>query len=253
MGISNFKKSGLPTLPGKVKPYVMAHRGNQVQCPENTLAAFKRAISDGADIIETDLHLTRDGAFVCIHDATLDRTTNGTGPVAEKNLHQIRQLSASNHFSRFLHERIPTLEETAAIIPPDVALALELKTDAFLDEAVCQKLVDILNKSGLTARTLVISFSLPRITAVKKVAPEIHTGWITLSRLIPAKGPEVLGPYWRLLLSNPFYVVIAHLRKQAVCPLDNRPDSRLWLYRLLGCDAVITDDPEKTIQKLGRR
>ena len=70
------------TLPGRRKPYVMAHRGNRVACPENTLAAFRRALADGADILETDLHVAADGQFVCIHDGTLDRTTNGRGLVA---------------------------------------------------------------------------------------------------------------------------------------------------------------------------
>ena len=65
-------------IAGKPKPYVMAHRGNRVACPENTLAAFQRALDEGADILETDLHVTADDVFVCIHDATLDRTTNGS-------------------------------------------------------------------------------------------------------------------------------------------------------------------------------
>jgi glycerophosphoryl diester phosphodiesterase len=61
----------------------MAHRGNRVLCPENTLAAFRQALADGADILETDLHLTADKEFVCIHDATVDRTTNGSGAVVQ--------------------------------------------------------------------------------------------------------------------------------------------------------------------------
>ena len=58
------------TLPGRTKPYVMAHRGNRVLCPENTLASFSKAFEEGADILETDLHLSADGVFMCIHDAT---------------------------------------------------------------------------------------------------------------------------------------------------------------------------------------
>ncbi len=70
-------------IPGKTKPYIMAHRGNRTACPENTLAAFRRAITDGADILETDLHLSADQVFVCIHDPTVDRTTDGSGAVAK--------------------------------------------------------------------------------------------------------------------------------------------------------------------------
>ena len=89
--------SALPTLaiPGKPKPYLLAHRGNRVRCPENTLAAFRQALADGADALETDLHLTADGVFVCIHDALVDRTTDGRGPVAGMTLAELRTLSAS--------------------------------------------------------------------------------------------------------------------------------------------------------------
>jgi glycerophosphoryl diester phosphodiesterase len=72
-------------LPGRRKPYVMAHRGNRVACPENTLAAFRRALADGADTLETDLHVTADG-FVCIHDVTLDRTRTDAGPAERSPL-----------------------------------------------------------------------------------------------------------------------------------------------------------------------
>ncbi|KPK88598.1 MAG: hypothetical protein AMJ88_18715, partial [Anaerolineae bacterium SM23_ 63] len=82
-------------LPGKPKPYVMAHRGNRVACPENTLAAFQRALDDGADILETDLRLSSEGVFVCIHDAKVDRTTNGSGAVSEMTLREIKTLSAA--------------------------------------------------------------------------------------------------------------------------------------------------------------
>ena len=96
-------------IPNRPKPYLMAHRGNRVACPENTLAAFRRALVDGADILETDLHLTADGVFVCIHDATVDRTTDGHGPVAEMTLAQVKSLSASYGRPEFQGEQVPTL------------------------------------------------------------------------------------------------------------------------------------------------
>ena len=77
--VASLTSPTLDALAHKVKPYVMAHRGNRVACPENTLASFRRALADGADLLETDLHLSSDGRLVCIHDATVDRTTNGKG------------------------------------------------------------------------------------------------------------------------------------------------------------------------------
>lgn len=240
-------------IPGRPKPYLMAHRGNRVACPENTLAAFRRALSDGADIIETDLHLTADGVFVCIHDPTVDRTTSGRGTVADMTLAQIKALSAGYGQPEFADERIPTLAELAYLLPDDIALALELKTDRFLARETCRRLVTELDQAGVRTRTSVLSFALPRVEAVRAVAPDIPTGWITLSHAWPKAGVQLLGPLWPLLVLNPLYVRLAHRRGQLVAPLDPVPDSRLWYYRLLACDAVLSDNPAATARALGRR
>ncbi len=244
----------LPTLaiPGKPKPYLLAHRGNRVRCPENTLAAFRQALADGADALETDLHLTADGVFVCIHDATVDRTTDGRGPVAGMTLAELKTLSASYGWPAFQAERVPTLAELAAILPADMALALELKTDRFLEPAICRRLVDELRAAGVLARTVILSFSLARVQAVQAAAPDLPIGWITLSRAWPVRGVQLLGPLWPLLLLNPLYAWLAHRRGQLVAPLDPTPDRRLWLYKLLRCDAILSDDPASTLAALHR-
>ena len=239
-------------VPGRTEPYLMAHRGNRVSCPENTLAAFRRAIEEGADILETDLHLTADGAFVCIHDATVDRTTDGSGEVAGKTLGEIKGLSAAYGRAEFSAERVPTLAELASLLPADVALALELKSDRFLEPQVCQDLVTELDRTGIRNRTVVLSFSMARIQAVRAIEPDIAIGWITVSAPWPRRGVQMLGPFWPLLLLNPLYVRIAHAQGQVVCPLDPLPDKRLRLYRWLGCDAVLSDDPGATAGALGR-
>lgn len=244
-----------PTLaiPGKAKPYLLAHRGNRVRCPENTLAAFRQALADGADALETDLHVTADGAFVCIHDATVDRTTNGHGPVAGLTLAELQSLSASYGRPEFQDERVPTLAELAALLPADVALALELKSDRFLEPPVAQRLVDELSVAGVRNRAVILSFSLARVQTVQTIAPDLPTGWITLSRAWPISRVQLLGPLWPLLLLNPLYPWLAHRRGQLVAPLDPTPDRRLWLYKLLRCDAVLSDDPASTRAALDRR
>lgn len=240
------------TLPGKIRPYLIAHRGNRVLCPENTLVAFRQALTDGADILETDLHLTADNEFVCIHDATVDRTTNGSGIVAHMTLAQIKKLSAAYHLAGFEDERIPSLSEVTAILPGDVALALELKTSRFLEPDVCLKLVTEINQAGVRARTILLSFHLEYLRAVQAVAADIPIGWITISHFWPLANAQLLGPFWPLLILNPFYIFVAHRRGQLVCPLDPNPDSRLWLYRRLGCDAILSDNPAATCLALKR-
>jgi glycerophosphoryl diester phosphodiesterase len=239
-------------LPDKTKPYLMAHRGNKAHCPENTLASFRRALAEGADIIETDLHLSADGVFMCIHDATLERTTNGSGAVAEKTLAELKTLSASCGQPEYASERIPTLAELCALLPPDVALALELKSDRFLETAVGRQLAQELEAAGVSERTVILSFSLARLQAVQAAAPHLPAGWITIQRVVPLGGVQLLGPLWLLLAVNPLYVWLAHRRGQLVCPLDPAPDKRLWWYKLLGCDAVLSDDPGATRRALGQ-
>lgn len=240
------------SLPGRSKPYVMAHRGNRVLCPENTLAAFQKAFDEGADILETDLHLSADGEFMCIHDKTVDRTTDGSGAVSEKTLAELKKLSAFNGFEDYRDQRIPTLKETAGMLPADVGIALELKTDRFLELEVCRKLVNELVEYGIFNRTIILSFSLSRMETVKAVEPSIPMGWITMARFRPDPIPEVLGPFWPALFLNPFFAARAHKRGQLVCPLDPTPDSRLWYYKFLKCDALVTDDPGATLKELRR-
>ena len=239
-------------LPGRRKPYVIAHRGNRVACPENTLASFRRALEDGADLLETDLWLSSDGVFVCIHDATLERTTDGSGPVEARTLAELKTLSASCGRAEHAAERVPTLAEVAALLPPDRGLALELKSDRFLDPETGRRLAAELASLGVLGRSVVLSLSRARLEATRRGAPELPSGWITLKEARPLPGTELLGPFWPLLLANPLYVALAHRRGQAVAPLDPKPDSRLLLYRLLRCDAVLTDDPATTVRKLGR-
>jgi len=240
------------SLPGRSKPYVMAHRGNRVLCPENTLASFRKAIEEGADILETDLHLNLDGTFMCIHDATVDRTTNGSGPVASKTLAELKELSASNGFPQYTSERIPTLAEVASLLPAGVGLALELKTDRFLEPETCRRLVDEIRHYGIADRVIMLSFSLPRLQSVKAVDESIPMGWITMAKLSPHPLPEVLGPFWPAVFLNPTFVTRAHKRGQLVCPLDPTPDGRLWYYKLLHCDTVVTDNPGATLARLKR-
>ncbi|MER2600343.1 MAG: glycerophosphodiester phosphodiesterase family protein [Caldilineales bacterium] len=244
----------IPTLelPGKAKPYVLAHRGNRVRCPENTLPAFRQALADGADALETDLHLSADGVLMCIHDATVDRTTDGHGAVADMTLAELRGLSAAYGRSEFAAARIPTLAEVAALLPEDVALALELKSDRFLEPAVARQLVDELAAAGVRNRTVVLSFSAARVQAVQAAAPDLPIGLISMGRLWPARGMQLHGLFWPWLLLNPFYAALVRRRGELFAPLDPAPDRRVGWYRRMGCDVILTDDPAATRRALGR-
>lgn len=107
---------------------IVAHRGSSSDRPECTLASIRRAIEAGATAVEVDVRRTKDGQLVILHDATLDRTTNGNGPLSEKTLAEVRELDAGSWFdSKYAGERVPTLSEVMKTCRADIDVLLDLK------------------------------------------------------------------------------------------------------------------------------
>jgi glycerophosphoryl diester phosphodiesterase len=221
-------------------------------CPENTLAAFRQGVADGADIIETDIRVSSDGVFVCIHDETVTRTTGAPGRVREMSLLGLKQLSASGGREGFEEERIPTLQEFCEVIPHEVHLATELKSDEFRRDDVCRRFAAELDRFGVRGRTMVLSFDRLKLEAFRRAAPEVETGFLTVARPCPCNSFRLQGPFWPILMVNPLYVMWAHRRGQLVCPLDPTPDKLLWLYLRMGCDAILSNDARATRRELDR-
>lgn len=147
--------------------FVAAHRGWSALYPENTMLAFRKAIEIGVDQIETDIHMTADGELVCIHDATVDRTTNGTGKVCEKTLAELRSLDAGiKKGAEFAGERIPTFIEFMELVKdhPTLTLDLELKVyptagrEAIAFE-ICDRVLKIVDEYGFSDRVVINTFS----------------------------------------------------------------------------------------------
>ena len=132
-----------------------AHRGASDTHPENTLAAFREAIRLGAQMIEFDVALSKDGQLILMHDATVDRTTNGKGPVSELMLAELKKLDAGSwKGGQFKNERTPTLDEALAIMPDNMWLNVHLKGGAQLAEKVTERIVasERLNQAFLACR-----------------------------------------------------------------------------------------------------
>ena len=160
------------------KPWVIAHRGASGHAPENTMAAFQRAVELGVGFIETDIHLTRDAHFVAIHDATLDRTTNGRGSVHEHSLAELRKLDAGKWFDReFMGQQIPTLDEILAFSRKhDVIFYLEVKYDA--SWGMHHSLIAALQAPEYAGRTIVISFDQATLAALRRVDASVMMGFL---------------------------------------------------------------------------
>ncbi|MEK6570557.1 MAG: glycerophosphodiester phosphodiesterase family protein [Bacteroidota bacterium] len=138
---------------------VVAHRGCSGRAPENTVAAFEMALEFGADMIECDVRLTKDDEVVVFHDRTLNRTTDGGGPVEERTLEDLKKLDAGSWFSRrFSGERIPTLNEVLCLLEGRAFLNIELKADSrkrrshvLLEERVLQAVKSTKRNDGFSS------------------------------------------------------------------------------------------------------
>lgn len=147
------------------KVVVTSHRGAGSLEPENTLRAMQRAIALGVDQIETDVQLTRDGHLVLIHDPTVDRTTNGTGKVAELTFTEILQLDAG------FGERVPTLEETLALTRGKVVLQIEFK-----GPGTALPVVHAVEAADVVDQVVITSFKHQWLIEARTLNPKLHTG-----------------------------------------------------------------------------
>lgn len=159
---------------------VVGHRGAPDRAPENTLASFEAAIAIGVDAIELDVHLSRDGHLVIIHDQNLARTTNGRGLVHEHSLAELKALDAGSWFGpSFARERIPTFEEILVRIGPRVPLQVEIKGAT---DGVTEATIAALRAHGLLDTSMITSFHLDRLPLVRALAPSVQIGALVWGR-----------------------------------------------------------------------
>jgi glycerophosphoryl diester phosphodiesterase len=230
--------------------FVWAHRGASRIAPENTLAAFRAAEAAGADGIELDVHLSRDGVPVVIHDDTLDRTTDGHGPVRKARWSELRRLDAGKWFSAdFSAERLPSLEEVLSWAAGRLRLNLEIK-DTLAGRAVLELLSDFPR-----ARILVSSFDHRLLEDLHMGVPDLPLAFLVDSRFwrralsrAAACGAEALNPRYDRV-SRP---MITSCRSRGVAVYPWTVDEAETLVHLcrLGVDGVFTNDPESVVRSL---
>ena len=163
-------------------PLIIAHRGDSAHRPENTLASFASAIELGAEFVEFDVHVSRDGHVMVIHDARVDRTTDGRGVVSEQTLAELRQLSAG-YGERFgdvyKGERIPTLAEALGLLRGRARAMIEIKPEAVTADGeggVEALTVAEVRKAGMEKDSAIISFSRTALRRCRGLGPEIVRG-----------------------------------------------------------------------------
>ncbi|MGI5817179.1 MAG: glycerophosphodiester phosphodiesterase [Armatimonadota bacterium] len=163
----------------RLSPLICAHRGRSGVFPENTMAAFEAAVEVGADFMELDVRATVDGEIVCIHDATVDRTTDGSGEVAQMTLAEVQALDAGRWIgAAHAGEGVPLLREVLEVIAPRVVVDIEIK-----QRGIAEQVAGIVREAGALRRASVISFDREDIRVAKSTEPALACGLIT-------SGPE---------------------------------------------------------------
>lgn len=155
--------------------WAIAHRGASDEAPENTLVAFQRALEQGADALECDVHLSADGEVVVIHDDTVDRTTDGTGAVAGMTLEELHQLDAGSWKGpQFAGQRIPTLQEIIELLGETIPLFIEFKGSS---PELPQKVADLLRETQMQDRAWLFAAHHPTLKQLRRLSPESNIRW----------------------------------------------------------------------------
>lgn len=260
--------------PDRSWPINLAHRGASARAPENTLEAFRLAMEGGAGGLELDLHVTRDGEVVVIHDATVDRTTDGSGPVADMSLEELRRLDAGYRFSpnegqtfpyRGRGVRIPTLAEVYEEFPGVLVNADIKEARPGAEETVFRAIL----RAAAEERTLIASTDHAVIRRFRRVSggriptaasrPEIAAFYASSRlRLEALMRPvydalQVPVEHRGIRLVTPRFVAAAHSRgaRVDVWTINDAVEMRRLLD--LGVDAVMTDRPEALADLLDER
>ena len=229
---------------------VIAHRGASGTAPENTLPAFRRAEELGADMIELDVQLTRDGHPVVIHDRTLDRTTSGRGAVRRRTLKEISGLDAGAWFGRaFADTRVPTLDQVFAT----VAIPINVELKAAGDDRLERRVLDTVTRAGALERVIFSSFdaaSLARLRALSGDA-DLAVLWAgrSVARAIALAG-RVGARSLHLRTSRGVTSAIAagHAAGLAVRVWTVNAPAEFARLTDAGADGVFTDYPERFLQ-----
>lgn len=238
---------------------VIAHRGASAYHPENTMSAFRRAYEMGAEMIELDILLSKDGIPVAIHDETLERTTNGKGKVAELTLKELKELDAGSWFDdHHIGERIPTLEEVLEFAKGKIALNIEIKTEAVTDHVhngIEEKTLQLVKKHEMEGHVLFSSFDYRAISHLRELDVDISTALLYEKSLSDHRSPTELVSMYGANAFNCSY--LKYSKKWAeeakignfpvfVYTVNNKRLMRKMIRR--GASGIFSDKPDVLIQ-----
>ena len=160
---------------------IIAHRGANLFAPQNTLPAFKKAIELGADGLETDVHLTKDGQAVICHNYSIDATSNGFGKITDRTLRELKSHDFGRYFSKhFKGTTLPSLDEFLVLCKNEAVkvMNIELKRPLVKGSLIVEKTIEAVNEHGLLSKLLISSFDHNLLIRAKEIEPECKTAYL---------------------------------------------------------------------------
>ncbi|WP_226526532.1 glycerophosphodiester phosphodiesterase [Metabacillus niabensis] len=235
---------------------IFGHRGAAGTYPENTMSSFIAAYHAGADGIELDVQMTKDGELVVIHDETVDRTTDGSGFVKEMLLSDILKLDASFTFSQFIGEaRIPTLEEVLKWVAtlPSFIINIELKNGIIEYPMIEERTIELVQKFNLEKRTIISSFNHYSLAKCAELSGEIDTAILYMEGLYKpwdyAKQVGASGLHPHLYAVNREIIENSKLHQVSVRPFTVNEEKVMINLMKNECTAFITDFPDRAVEQ----
>lgn len=241
---------------------IIAHRGACQAAPQNTIPAFLKAIEMGADGIENDVHLTKDGKIVICHNYDIDETSDGKGTIADYTLDELKKFDFGSYFSeKFKGAQIPTLEEYLDIAGPLKVMNVEIKPPQQKGSAIVRRTIETVRERGMLDKLLISSFDEEVIKEVKAIDPSVKTGFlysiespnIDVIHEDPFRYAEELGAdalHPLCFFPDEEYVEKAHAHHLIVNPWTVNYEDGMLAMRDWGCDGIITDVPDLAVKTL---
>lgn len=229
--------------------YFGAHRGASAYCPENTMPSFIKAIELGADLLELDVQLSKDGEVVVFHDFRLEKTSNGTGLLRDHTWRELQLLDAGSWFkSEFAGEKIPTLEQVLDLSKGRIWLSIELKQQNSEEAPLARKVVELVSSFGMQDQVQIMSFNHKLLFEVRSHTRSIKTSPICPINLddpiayLQSMEAQILNTPWNFLSSEK----VAHLHEAGYFVYGSMSDDPAVMKRLLewNVDAMDTNIPD---------